>query len=130
MNLLLSNPELIYGCSYLIELILGNYLRYDLSKFKDNIYNIQNCDLINLLNNYCDKNKILEEVLINCFEFHINLYFKEIAPEDTYPVFREMAKRKLPVHYMTEREDIYNENRTFNGPDASSCWRIRNYAHL
>ena len=39
----------------------------------------------------------------------IDLYFKEIAPEDTYPVFREMAKRKLPVHYMTEREDIYNE---------------------
>jgi hypothetical protein len=39
----------------------------------------------------------------------VDLYFKEILPEDTYPVFREMAKQKLPVHYMTERQDIYDE---------------------
>ena len=39
----------------------------------------------------------------------IDLYFKELSPEDTYPVFREMAKQNYPVHYMTERQDIYDE---------------------
>ena len=39
----------------------------------------------------------------------VDLYFKELVPEDTYPVFEKMAKLKYPVHYITEREDIYNE---------------------
>ena len=78
MNILLKNKELVYGCSYLIELILGDYLKYDLVKFKDNIKNLQNCDLIEFLNEKCKENEILKEMLINCFEFHINLYFNEI----------------------------------------------------
>ena len=39
----------------------------------------------------------------------VDLYFKEFIPEDTYPIFREMAKQNYPVHYMTERQDIYDE---------------------
>ena len=78
MTILLSNKKFIYDWSYLIELILGDYLSYDVEKFKDNINNIQYCGLIEFLNQHCDGNEILEEMLINCFEFHINLYFKEI----------------------------------------------------
>ena len=77
MNIWITNDEFIYNSSNLIELILGNYLKNDCTKFKENINNIQKCELIEFLNDNCKK-EILEEMLINCFEFHINLYFKEI----------------------------------------------------
>ena len=59
MTILLSNKKFIYDCSYLIELILGDYLSYDVEKFKDNINNIQYCGLIEFLNQHCDGNEIL-----------------------------------------------------------------------
>ena len=81
MNIWITNDELIYNSSNLIELILGKYLKTDCTRFKDNINYLQECDLIEFLNNNCKKNDILEEMLINCFEFHISLYFKEIEKE-------------------------------------------------
>ena len=39
----------------------------------------------------------------------VDLYFQELSPDDTYPVFKEMAKQNYPVHYITERQDIYND---------------------
>ena len=67
----------------LIELILGNHLESDSQKFKDNLKRIQECELIVFLDDNC-KNDILEEMLINCFEFHINLYFKEIEKREDF----------------------------------------------
>ena len=53
-----------------------------------------------------DNNRYLYEKTDYLF---VDLYFKEIPPDDTYPVFREMAKQNFPVHYMTERPEIYDE---------------------
>ena len=37
----------------------------------------------------------------------IDFIFKIYSPDDTYPVFKEMKKQGLPVHYITEKENIY-----------------------
>ena len=40
----------------------------------------------------------------------IDFIFAELSSDDAYPVFREMEKRNFPVHYLTEKTDIYNEH--------------------
>ena len=39
----------------------------------------------------------------------IDFIFKEFGEDDTYPVFQEMIKKKYPVHYLTEKSEIYNK---------------------
>ena len=39
----------------------------------------------------------------------IDFIFAELSSDDAYPVFKEMYNRNLPVHYLTENLDIYNE---------------------
>ena len=105
MKMLIEKDEYIYNSSYLIELILDDYLNHDLTNFKDNIKTIENCKLIKFLNNNC-KNKILEEMLINSFEFHINLYFKEID--------KKFKKREEIIKYLIEKEDENDDSRPFS----------------
>jgi len=87
MNIWITKDKFIYNSSNLIELILGNHLENDSAKFKDNLDGIKECELIEFLNDNCKKEKekeILEEMLINCFEFHVNLYFKEIEKREDF----------------------------------------------
>ena len=35
--------------------------------------------------------------------------FAHMPPDDTYPVFEKMKSKHFPVHYITERKDIYNK---------------------
>ena len=39
----------------------------------------------------------------------VDFIFSKMPPDDTFPVFEKMVKNKLPVHYVTERLDIYNK---------------------
>ena len=39
----------------------------------------------------------------------IDFIFTELSSDDVYPVFKEMEKQRLPVHYITEKIDIYEE---------------------
>ena len=39
----------------------------------------------------------------------VDFIFKDKSSDDIYPVFKEMEKENLPVHYVTEFENIYNE---------------------
>ena len=39
----------------------------------------------------------------------IDFIFSELSSDDAFPVFKEMFKQNLPVHYMTENIDILKE---------------------
>ena len=39
----------------------------------------------------------------------IDFIFSNMPTDDTYPVFKEMIKQRLPAHYVTEKKSIYNE---------------------
>ena len=39
----------------------------------------------------------------------IDFIFAELSSDDSFPVFKEMLKQELPVHYITENIDIFNE---------------------
>ena len=39
----------------------------------------------------------------------VDFIFAELSSDDVYPIFKEMEKQKLPVHYITEKKDIYEE---------------------
>ena len=39
----------------------------------------------------------------------VDFIYSIYPPDDTFPVFKEMDKQRFPVHYVTERKDIYNE---------------------
>jgi hypothetical protein len=57
---------------------------------------------------------------LNIIDENINVYnktdflfidyiFKDQSSDDTYPVFQIMEKQGFPVHYITEKKDIYNK---------------------
>ena len=37
----------------------------------------------------------------------VDFIFSELASDDVYPIFKEMEKQNYPVHYITEKIDIY-----------------------
>ena len=39
----------------------------------------------------------------------IDFIFTELSSDDAYPIFKRMAYKNFPVHYITENLDIYNE---------------------
>ena len=39
----------------------------------------------------------------------VDFIFSEISSDDAYPVFEEMDKQNYPVHYITEKKDIYKK---------------------
>jgi hypothetical protein len=39
----------------------------------------------------------------------IDFIFSELSSDDSFPVFKEMLNQELPVHYITENIDIFNE---------------------
>ena len=53
-----------------------------------------------------DNNKKIYEKTDYLF---IDFIFEKFPSDDTYPVFKEMFLQNYPVHYLTEKLDIYNE---------------------
>ena len=87
---------------------------------------------VNIFNHYfcfCKGDKCLNKkarqkckfyFFVNVININKNLYFKtdfifvdfifsELSSDDVYPVFREMERQKYPVHYITEKKEIYKE---------------------
>lgn len=50
----------------------------------------------------------------------VDFIFSELSSDDAFPVFKEMFNQNLPVHYMTENIDIYNEF----GANKNKCGSI------
>ena len=87
-----------------------------------NIYNHYFC--FNIDDNFFRKNKNVQDCkyyfYISIIDNNRNIYnktdylfidfiFANMPTDDTYPVFKEMIKQKLPAHYVTEKKSIYNE---------------------
>ena len=41
--------------------------------------------------------------------FFVDFIFTELSSDDVYPIFEEMKKKNYPVHYITEKLDIYKK---------------------
>ena len=39
----------------------------------------------------------------------MDFIFADLSSDDVYPIFKKMARQKLPVHYITEKPDIFKE---------------------
>ena len=66
---------------------------------------IQQCKF-NFYINIIDKNR---DLYLKTDYLFVDFIFSEISSDDAYPVFEEMEKKKYPVHYITEKKDIYQK---------------------
>ena len=86
-----------------------------------NIYNDYFCFCkgFDCLNSYISK-KCKYFFYLNILDNNRNIYkktdylfldfiFNEYSSDDVYPIFKEMAKNNYPVHYITEKYEIYQE---------------------
>lgn len=39
----------------------------------------------------------------------IDFIFNNLSSDDAFPIFKEMMKENMPVHYLTESTNIYNQ---------------------
>ena len=69
------------------------------------LQNLQSCKYFFYLN-LIDKNR---KVYLKTDFLFIDFIFKEMTSDDAFPIFKEMIKEKFPVHYLTEKPEIYNE---------------------
>ena len=101
----LKNNLIINYKQWNFENIFNEYFCFckDLSSFE--LQNLQNCKYFFYLN-LIDKNR---KVYLKTDFLFIDFIFKDLSSDDAFPIFKEMANQKLPVHYLTERPDIYNE---------------------
>lgn len=67
--------------------------------------NSQNCKYYFYLN-IIDKNK---KVYSKTDYLLIDFIFNDLSSDDTFPIFKEMINEKMPVHYLTESKNIYNQ---------------------
>ena len=53
---------------------------------------------------------IIAEIYIKKTEYlFVDFIFDDLSSDDVFPVFKEMEKRKLPVHYISENSELYKE---------------------
>ena len=110
-----------------------SYLRYPYFDLRRNIALDENVWIfINNFNNYycfCKGEKCLNFNVTQKCKYYFYLYiidcnryiykkteylfmdfiFIELSSDDVYPVFKRMEKQNLPVHYLTENTEIYNQ---------------------
>ena len=108
------------------------YIQYPTISLKRNFSNNNNWIFKNVYNNYfcfckgenCLNVEIQQKckyyMYINIIDNNRNIYkktdyffadfiFSYMPSDDTYPVFQKMEKENLPVHYITEKKDIFNK---------------------
>ena len=130
----ISNARKMNNIKFKSYLKLKNsYIQYPFFELKRNAVKNQNeWKFVNLFNHYfcfCKGNQCLtKKIPQKCkFYFYINiinnnknlylktdyifvdLIFKELSSDDVYPVFKEMERQNYPVHYITEKMEIYKE---------------------
>ena len=119
INEVLKIKKLYLQCPY-TTLKENSMVIYNKWEFK-NIYNYHFC--------FCKGNNCLDTNVAQKCKFNFYLYiidnnreiykktdylfidfiFAKLPFDDTYPLFKEMIKQNLPVHYLTEKSEIYNE---------------------
>ena len=111
----------------------NSYMRYPFTLYKRNLIINKNLwKYVNIYNNYfcfclglyCFETEIDQKSkyyfyqtiidnnrnIYNKTDFlFIDFIFTELSSDDAYPIFKEMANKNFPVHYLTENIDIYNE---------------------
>ena len=109
------------------------YIRYPICNLKRNIYsNNKNWIYRNIYNHYfcycihqrCNSNNESQSCkyffYISIIEYNKYLYnkthylfsdfiFSNMPNDDTFPIFKEMIKRKYSVHYITEKKSLYHK---------------------
>lgn len=109
------------------------YTRYPICNLKRNIYsNNTNWTYINIYNHYfcfCIHQKCISSFesqsckyffYVSIIDYNNNLYnkthylfvdfvFANKPNDDTFPVFKEMIKRKYQVHFITGKQSLYNK---------------------
>ena len=56
--------------------------------------------------NLIDKNR---KVYTKTDYLFIDFIFNDLSSDDAFPIFKEMINEKMPVHYLTENSNIYNQ---------------------
>ena len=67
--------------------------------------NSQSCKYFFYLN-LIDKNR---NVYTKSDYLFIDFIFNDLSSDDAFPIFKEMINEKMPVHYLTESSNIYNQ---------------------
>ena len=88
--------ELFYNLDYVTYIAIGHGVCY----FKDYLYGEKR--IYGIKNNNKDIYNKTDYILAD-------FIFKDLSFDDTYPIFQEMEKKNLSVHYVTEDKNIYNE---------------------
>ena len=98
-NLIINENQCSFGN------IFNEYFCFckDLNSLK--LKNIKKCKYFFYLN-LIDKNR---KVYPKTDFLFIDFIFNELTSDDAFPIFKEMLKENLPVHYLTEWSEIYNE---------------------
>ena len=87
------------------ENILGNYFCFGQGQVYLNLNIPQYCKYnfyINIIDNSRD-------LYLKTDYLFVDFIFSELSSDDVYPIFEEMKKRNYPVHYITEKLDIYKK---------------------
>ena len=85
--------------------IFGIYFCFCIGKKCIESNNEQICKF-NFYINIIDSNR---DLYLKTDYLFVDFIFSEISSDDAYPVFEEMDKLNYPVHYITEKKDIYQK---------------------
>ena len=87
------------------ENILGDYFCFSQRQKILNLNYAQTCKFncyINIIDNSRD-------LYLKTDYLFVDLIFSELSSDDAYPIFKEMKKKNYPVHYITEKLNIYKK---------------------
>jgi hypothetical protein len=90
---------------WIFENIFGDYFCFCKGQ-KCLASNINQLCKFNFYVNIIDNNR---ELYLKTDYLFVDFIFSELSSDDVYPIFKEMEKQNYPVHYITEKIDIYQE---------------------
>ena len=104
-KLILKKQLLINNYECIFQNLFNEYSCFckDLNSIE--LFNSQSCKYYFYLN-LIDKNR---NVYSKTDYLFIDFIFNDLSSDDSFPIFKEMIKEKMPVHYLTESSDIYNQ---------------------
>ena len=104
-NFILKRNTLLFGKKWLFKSIYNHYFCFCKGP-NCIIQNIdEGCKYVFYLY-IIDNNR---EIYRKTDYLFIDFIFADLSSDDVYPIFKKMYKQNLPVHYLTEKIDIYNE---------------------
>ena len=96
-NIIVNNPNLLSKSYPFISVIIRNLIDNNLDKFFNNLDNLKKCNnlYISLMNKLNDD--VLNEIIINIFDNHFNLYFESITKISN--LSKENSKKYFSKYY-------------------------------